>query len=388
MNYRKKEYEEIFLQGLQNALEQKLISQEDKFIDYIKNKEDIENFYVMLLSVHAEWIAEIYEAMQLIYDSTFVDKAEGIDLDHIGEWVGVPRPVATRSYVDLVFHLNNPLEQNLVIPEGVFVASRKSDGVNYRTAKRVELAAGEYEVVAPAYSTRLGADSSVAADELNKIDSAVSEFKGTGLRVRNDYASTGGGDVMGDEEYRQYLKNWTRIQQKGNAWAYRNYFANLDGLDSYNLIPMWDGAGTLKIVIDKSGESPYLADKIYKEVMEEVALFDDDIYITDAIKREISISCRANVDLDTVVPFTVDEKKALLEKLKLLVKVFVDGGDYNGKHYKGMVIGEDFIPHKLGVFLDKNIPELKNITFDYPAEPIVLNDEEIGVLGELNIEME
>lgn len=388
MNFRRKEYEEIFLKGLQNALEQKLISKEEDFEKYIKNKEDIENFYVMLMSIHAEWIAEIYEAMQLIYDSTFIDKATGIDLDHIGEWVGIPRPTATKSYVDLVFHLNRPLDENLIIPEGVLVTSKKTDGVNYKTAKRVEVPAGELEVIAPAYSTTRGANTYVAEKEIEKIDLALSDFKGVGLKVRNDYSSTGGSDVMSDEEYRRYLKNWTRIQQKGNAWAYKNYFANLDGLDSYNLIPRWDGAGTLKIVIDKSGESEYIANQIYKEIMEQVALFDDDIYITDAVKRQISITCRANIDLDTVVPYSADEKKAVLEKLKNLIKVFVDGGDLNGKHYKGMTIGEDFIPHKLAVFLDKNIPELKNITFSYPTEPIVLNDEEIGVLGELNIEME
>ena len=54
MTFKKKEYDEIFLEGLNNALEEHLISRQEDFEKYIKNKDDIENFYVLLLSVDAE----------------------------------------------------------------------------------------------------------------------------------------------------------------------------------------------------------------------------------------------------------------------------------------------------------------------------------------------
>ena len=47
--------------------------------------------------------------------------------------------------------------------------------------------------------------------------------------------------------------------------------------------------------------------------------------------------------------------------------------------YTGLGIGEDFIPHNLAVFLDEEIPELKDINFSTPEDYIRIEDEEIAV---------
>ena len=52
-----------------------------------------------------------------------------------------------------------------------------------------------------------------------------------------------------------------------------------------------------------------------------------------------------------------------------------------------IILGEDFIPHKLAVFLDYEIPELKNIEFNYPEDYVRILDEECGVSNEITIEM-
>ena len=56
-------------------------------------------------------------------------------------------------------------------------------------------------------------------------------------------------------------------------------------------------------------------------------------------------------------------------------------------YYPGLLLGEDFIPHKLAVFLDDEIPELKNINFNYPEDYIQILDEEIGASNTITIEM-
>ena len=61
--------------------------------------------------------------------------------------------------------------------------------------------------------------------------------------------------------------------------------------------------------------------------------------------------------------------------LFLLLKIF------------GLNIGEDFIPHKLAVFLDEEIPELKSIQFKYPEDYIKILDDEIGISNTITIEM-
>ena len=77
-----------------------------------------------------------------------------------------------------------------------------------------------------------------------------------------------------------------------------------------------------------------------------------------------------------------------MTKVITAIKVFIDGGyRADGSWYEGLYLGEDFIPHKLAVFLDEEIPELKNITFNYPEDYIPIADEEIGVSNEITIEM-
>lgn len=386
MTFKKKEYDEIFLKGLNNALEEYLISRQEDFEKYIKNKDDIENFYVLLLSVHSELIAEVYERMQKNYDSTFVDRAEGIDLDKLGAIVGIPRANGTRSYLDILFNLNYPVSEDVIIPAGTLLLSK--EGVDYNTSKTVTIPEGEDNVVAPAYSTTLGANSNLAADRIIKIANNAG-FKTSGLKVRNEYSSSGGQKVMSDDEYREYLKNWTIVQEKGTEKAYEEYFRNCDGIDGYKIVPRWDGAGTIKIILDLNGNvGEDLMNTIYHELQENIALYDDDIYICTASKTPINVTCSVNVDYDTVNPYSESYKETLKEKIIRLVKIYVDGGVWNGEYYKGMSIGEDFIPYKLGVFLDSKIPELKNITFNYPPDPIVIDDEMIASTGEINIVME
>lgn len=380
------DYNEVFIKGLNNAFNRSLISHEEDFLKYIKNKEDIENFYVLILSVHAEWLSEAYERMKKVYNSKHVNTAEGIDLDTLGDLVGIPRSIGTRSYIDMLFQLNYPVDKDVTIPSGTLVLSK--DGVNYTTSKTVSIPAGWDEVIAPAYSTTLGTGSNISSDTLTQI-SSNSNLKNSGITVRNDYSSSGGQKAMTDDEYREYLKNWTVIQEKGTERAYEEYFRNCDGLDGYKIVPKWDGAGTIKIILDLNGNSGEdLMNKIYHELQENTALYDEDIYLCTATKTQINITCSVNVDYDNVNPYSDSYKETLKEKIIKLIKIYVDGGVWNGEYYKGMNIGEDFIPYKLGVFLDNKIPELKNITFNYPDKPIVVDDEMIASTGEINIVME
>ncbi len=386
MTFRKRDYDEIFFKGLNTALKEGLISRQEDFEKYIKNKEDIENFYVMILSVHSEVIEWVYKHAQEIYDSNNIDKAEGVDLDEIGKKLGVPRSSGTRSFTEILFQLNYPAEETINIPEGTLLLTK--DGTNFITSKQVQIPSGETTVIAPSYSTQLGANSNIKKDTIINM-SHDSNLKNNSIQVRNEHASSGGLEPMSDDEYREYLKNSKKIHERGTEWAYREYFRNRDGINSYKLVPLWDGAGTLKVILDLNGNNggDILYD-IYTELIEHVAVFDDDIYICTAQTRLVDIVCSVNIDYDNLNPYSDTFKNELKTKIQKLIRVYIDGGNWNGKYYRGLGIGEDFIPYKLGVFLDSKVPELKNITFNNPITPIVLNDEEIATVGDIEISME
>ena len=387
-NFRRQEYDEIFLKGLQNAYKEKLISKHEDFLKYIGNREDIENFYVMLLSIHSEWLDEAYGEAENIYNSTDLDKATGVDLDRIGAWVGIPRVGATRAMTSLEFKLKQVPKTDIIYYKPLTITTK--DGKTYITSDTLRFHAGDNTATVSAYATTPGVYGKVSA---NVLTSVISDYDKTilpGLTVNNPLGSSGGEEGQTDTEYRLYLKNWTKIKQRGNAWAYKYYFRNRDGLDSYHLIPLWDGSGTIKVVIDSSDseQTQSLRNTIYNEIQENVALYDDDLQVVPAEKKQINVYLTVDVDIDRVNPYSNTEKQDIKSRIISSVKTFINGGyRLNGEYYKGLVIGEDFIPYKLGVFIDDEVTEVKNITFIKENTPVTITDEEIGVSNTINIEI-
>ena len=385
MNYKAKDYKEIFLRELNTALENRLISHQEDFEAYVKNKQDISNFYVMTLSICAEAVEEVYDQMTLEYLSTKVRYATGQDLDDLGVLVGCERPLATRAGVELTFTLTRTMEEDYTHPRGIIVYG-ETTGIEYVTSEQLYIAAGSRTVKVQAYAKEPGVKYNVIEHELTNINND----SGTNLsllRVDNETASTGGSEAFTDAEYRYLLSNWILINQKGNEIAFIDYLARFDGIDGYKFIPNWDGTGTLKIILDP-GTAEQL-NRAYNDLQSIVSQASEDIYMTSPDKVPIDVYATVNVDIDVVNPYSSSEKEDIAAKIVSATKLFIDGGGYrkDGTYWKGLMIGEDFIPHKLATFLDSEIPELKNIIFSHPSEPITVKDEEIGTANIISIEM-
>ncbi len=380
MNYIPKEYEEIFEQMLNDSLEKGLISHAEEFPSFIANKEDISNYYVMDKSVIAEMFSIVYEDITNVYNSINIEIAEGEDLDNIGAIVGVPRPQATYAMCELLFTFSGSDEEDILISDEVIVATQNN--IQYKLLEEIYIPVGSQECTVPAIAVIPGVDSKVIENTLTNILSDLS----INLTCTNPQSSSGGSEAYDDNEYRQLLMNWTKIRLKGSQEAYENYFNNLDGIDGYKLIPNWDGTGTIKIVVDPG--FPFLLNKIYDELQSNVAQYSEDITVFAPTKKYIDIYAVASVNIDRINPFSSSEKEIISQKIKTGIKTFIDGGYCtDGSYYQGLLIGEDFIPHKLAVFLDNEINELKSISFDFPENFIEILDEEIGVSNNITIEM-
>lgn len=380
MNYVEKTYEEIFETALQDSLEQGLISHADDFEDFIANRQDISNYYVMDKSVISMIVRRVYEDITLVYESDKVEYAEGIDLDNIGAKIGVFRPQATKSSVEVIFNLPAVSEEDITIPEGFLVASRKN--VQFETVEEIYFPAGSTIAKANCLSLSTGPDTKVNAGSVVNIISANSYH----LTCSNDYKSGGGNPTYTDDEYRYLLMNWFKIHLKGSLEAFENYFANHDGVDDYRIVPNWDGAGTVKIIVDPGTSE--LLNSIYNDLRTSVDQIDNTLVLFAPVEKYISIYAKVNVDIDLLNPYSDTEKQDIQARIINAIKIFIDGGYLNnGDWYPGLNLGEDFIPHKLAVFLDDEIPELKNITFTKPLDYIPILDEEKGVSDDITVEM-
>lgn len=380
MNYEEKSYEEIFESMLEDSLEKGLISHAEDFAAYVADKEDISNYYVMDKSVIAEMFATAYESITSVYESAKVEYAEGNDLDEMGKIVGIERPPATYAEAEVTFRLSQSIEEDLNIPAGIIVST--VDNIEYRTLENLFIAADGTEATIPCIAVEPGVSSKVIENSLTRI---VDDLE-VQLTCTNDKASSGGTEQYTDDEYRYLLLNWTKIMIKGSDDAYENYFANFDGIDSYKIVPNWDGTGTVKVVLDPG--TPSQLNQAYDDLQGSITQASEDIVMFSPISKYIDIYAVVNVDIDQLNPYSTVEKDEIRARIITGIKCFIDGGYHvDGSYYQGLVLGEDFIPHKLAVFLDDEIPELKNITFNYPEDYIPILDEEIGVSNTITIEM-
>ena len=206
------------------------------------------------------------------------------------------------------------------------------------------------------------------------------------LTVTNPAGSSGGVEEYTDDQYRELLKKWRNINLKGSLEAYMEYFSNFDGIDDYRIVPNWNGSGTVKIILDPG--LPSQLNKAYNEIHTNVSQIDTDLFLTAPNDKFIDVYATVNVDIDMVNPYSSNEKDYIKSKIISAIKIFIDGGyRVNGEYYPGLMIGEDFIPHKLSVFLDQEIPELKSIDFTFPENYIEILDDEKGKSNIISIEM-
>ena len=382
MNYVEKDYEEIFEEALQDSLDSGLISHAEDFEDFIANKQDISNYYVMDKSVISQMIAKIYsEAITPVYESAKVEYAEGTDLDDIGKIVGIPRPSATYAYAVVEFSLTTILEEDVTVEPDVLVAT--DSGIEYRTLENIFIAAGNQSAEVSCVAVEAGVAGKVIEDTLVNIETELE----IDLTCTNPNPSSGGSDEYTDDEYRYLLMNWKMVNLKGSYDAYEEYFANFDGIDSYKIVPNWNGiTGTVKVVLDPG--TPYQLNTAYEDLQNTITQCTEDITMFAPVKKYIDIYATVNVDIDQLNPYSDVEKDNIQARIISAIKVFIDGGyTSDGEYYPGLLLGEDFIPHKLAVFLDDEIPELKNINFNYPVDYIQILDEEIGASNTITIEM-
>lgn len=358
VNYKEKDFDQIFKEMLQDAFYYELISSDEHFLDYMNNRQDIENMYVLFLSVYAMQTSEFYEEATKLYNSNDLDKAVGKDLDILGSKVGVPRPQARKSSVTLRFTSNGVVSKDLNIPRGTVVSN--GNGISYYTIESATIIKGKSSVDVGALSVDGGYNSHVGRNTLTYIEQT--NPTGGNISVTNPKGSSGGRSEFSDDEYRELIRDWSYSHIKGTKEAYELFFSYYNGIESYRLIPKWDGAGTVKVIIDPSDD--WIVNDVSEKLLQNVELFDDDVFVTGANRKVIDINAVANVSIDNVVEYTDVEKDLIRQKVENAIVTYIDGGyKANGDYYTGLLIGEDFIPLQCAMFVLEEVPHVKSIDF-------------------------
>lgn len=340
------------LDMVQYAMNTGLINPDDELLEKLTNGERTENQYILDLATHSHSLQYLEDEIQEIRNSIDLNTAGGEALDRLGLLVGVARYPAQAATVMVELHAEVELGQDLNIPAGTPVELRELESLygDYVTAEDVTVMEGTATYRVLCECVDLG------------VHPALPEGSVTGLRdvmitATNPASGTCGRNIEEDDSYRERIRSWNAKYVVGTRACITDYLNQYPGLDGYNLVPRYDGVGTLKVVCDTLEEN-------LQGIQE--GLVENCMSICDAPPHcvlpleELITSLTLTVTKSNVTSTYSDEE--LKSAIWSQVYVFIRGGTTRtGLTRQGLMIGEDFNPSQLVSYLLGEFPECANI---------------------------
>ncbi|MCY8813686.1 baseplate J/gp47 family protein [Bacillus atrophaeus] len=302
----------------------------------------------IILRIFAWFLSGLWDVSERVYNSGFVSKSEGVQLDRLGSNNGILREPASESYVTLSF----TGEPGHVVEEQTQFAT-ESD-IYFEVLEAVQLNS-KGEGTAQAISLEKGIDNNVAANTIT-IQAEPSENIFT---VTNPEKSAGGSDIETDSEFRVRIKRSIEGSSASTNSGIIAALLGVSGVRSANIVANntmnEDGDGNPPKSIHAyvlGGTKDDVAQALFDSVAAGIeTVGGQTVTITDAsglahdVKFDFAKEVKVYVQLDlkTNPSFPVDGEKQI--KNNIVYKI--GGIDENGSFFTGSQMGDDVILSQL-----------------------------------------
>lgn len=177
-------------------------------------------------------LAQMYIELSGIYDQVFIDTAVGEALDKLVEQNGVKRKDATYALRKGEFNMVVPVDNRFSDGENTYIVIENIAGTNNSILRCEQAGAvgnGYYGSLTP-----------------------ITYLQGLTKAELTDIIDMGD-DIESDEDLRiRYMESVTAPQFGGNVSDYQNKVKSLTGVGGCKVIPIWNGGGTVKLIITNS----------------------------------------------------------------------------------------------------------------------------------------
>jgi len=179
----------------------------------------------------------------------FPQTSYGQYLDFLGEMKGVFRHPATPASGTVVF----TGQPGTVIPAGFVVlteAAGPSPAIEFQTKERVQIG-GDGTATAAVECMEPGTVGNVAANTITLLSEPIAGL----TSVINPEPFTGGTEMEDDDSFRERVLAAYDEPLSGAKKDYERWAKEVPGVGSVYVIPLWNGPGTVKVlVIDANGQ--------------------------------------------------------------------------------------------------------------------------------------
>lgn len=219
-------------------------------------------------------------------------------LDRFGEMYGLPRTQATTAFVRLTF----TGDDGVTIPAGTVAVS--TGGLRFATDLDVTISGGTAEVTATAEAP--GEQYNVAAGTVTRLTSNSAGIDS----VTNEEPGEGGADAESDASYYERIHTFlSEPVASGNINHYKQWARSVSGVGNAAVLPLWDGNGTVKVVVASEENEP-LDEAIVSKVaqyIESVRPIGADVTVVSATALTVNIAATCSLE-GGVLPAAVQQE--------------------------------------------------------------------------------
>lgn len=339
-------YEDITPESIKASILSEISDLDTREGSYINN----------LVSPAAYKIWEYYQALNAIIPIAFVDETSGEYIDKRCADYGIVRKPGTKAKTMMILTGTD----GTVIPKGkVFLTE---SGLEFSTIEEVVLS-GETTVEAEA--EEVGERYNVEADTITR------QFSSTyGLNTFTNAKAEGGTDPESDEALVERLYDFLKLPAtSGNAYHYRKWAKEVNGVGEAKVFPLWNGAGTVKAIIVDHNFNPAEEDVVEACAahIEENRPIGAEVTVVSATKLEINISATVKIYGNTSKDKVEQE---FLEKIRQYIKDVA-------------FVGKELTYNRIGAFLMEvdGVRDYTELTLNGKAQSVALTDEQVPVIG-------
>ena len=238
------------------------------------------------LAPTAKKVFDLFIQMDRVLELTFASTSEDIYLEQRTAELGIDRKPATYSIREGEFNVDVPIGSRFFV-----------DNLHYVTLEQGKTVPMRCETAGEVGNIPIDGTTMMPIDNIPGLATAVI---GRIISV--------GADVQDDEElYQQYFERISRPATSGNIYHYEQWTKQVSGIRAVKVFPLWDGPGTIKImVVGSDGRAP--SQEKVQEVFEHIETerpIGATVTAAPAIEREINISA----DLQLIEGKEVNEIK-------------------------------------------------------------------------------
>lgn len=174
----------------------------------------------------ARELTVLRKQLELVYESAFIDTAEGSSLDMVVALLGLSRKNREFAAGSVRFFRDSAAPADIYIPEGTRVSTALSPAVSFVTSVAKTLRRGQLSVEADIRAETRGAAGVVAAQIIKVVNQPILGIAG----VMNDAPTVFGGSAESDAELRARAKKVMERAGKATPRAMVNALTEVGGL--------------------------------------------------------------------------------------------------------------------------------------------------------------